>query len=156
METNFVEYPFKTMWRGLATHLLTLAFLAGGVFFGITGIMNLLVFTSFIYVFLMIVLLFTSSDGLKPNIPIAVSAVFYGIMIFVLVYNGYFFTGAAWLISGLILGHLTDEYKTKLKEAEEQKQNNNAKNPATSGVISTGGFPPGAGASMGTTPKSVV
>jgi hypothetical protein len=118
MESSFMGYPFKTMWRGLLTHLFILAFLVGGVFFGLTGIMNLLTLCSYIYMALMIVLLFTSSDGLKPNIQPGVSLFFYGAMFLILGYVGHFGLAVAWLVSGLILGHLTDEYLKKLKELE--------------------------------------
>jgi hypothetical protein len=122
VEASFTKYPFKTAWRGILTHLLALAFLVGGVFFGIAGVMNLLKFASFVYAGLMVVLLFTSSDGLKPNVPPLISGIFFGAMIIILVYTGHFFVGLAWFISGLILGHLTDEYEKKMKENEAKMQ----------------------------------
>ena len=120
MEASFMGYPFKTMWRGLVTHLLIVASLIGGLFFGVSGIMNLLIFFSWVYCILMVVLLFTSSDGLKPNIPPPVSLFFYGALVIILVYAGCFGIGAAWLVSGLILGHLTDEYTKKMAELAEK------------------------------------
>ena len=126
MEASFMGYPFKTMWRGLVTHLLIVASLIGGLFFGVSGIMNLLIFFSWVYCILMVVLLFTSSDGLKPNIPPAISLFFYGALVIILVYTGCFGIGAAWLVSGLILGHLTDEYTKKMAELEEKNNKKGA------------------------------
>jgi hypothetical protein len=121
MEASFLGYPFKTMWRGLTVHVFALVLLIGAVFFGVQGFMNLLTWGSLIYTFLMVVLLFTSSDGLKPNIPPIISGALFGVMIILTVWHGHFLVGTAWLISGLILGHLTDEYTRKQAELEAKE-----------------------------------
>ena len=110
------------MWRGLAIHIIAFLLLVGGIFLGIQGFMNLLIWGSFVYLFLMAVLLFTSSDGLKPNIPPVVSGVFFGAMVIILVWNAHWWVGLSWFLSGLILGHLTDEWNRKQKDEDKNEK----------------------------------
>jgi hypothetical protein len=106
-------------WRAITFDCVLLTLLYFSVMLGMTGPSNILLFLSWVVFIASIALLFTNDDGVKSDIPRSMGRAFFAIMISVLVWHGWFFTGALWLGIFLINEHLISKYNLATKEKKD-------------------------------------
>jgi len=103
---------------------LCLFLLYTGVIQGLTGPTNLFIFISWITLILVLSLLFTHEAGIKGLIPIYFKRVYFGSIVGILAWHGWFVIGCAWLFSASIYEVLIKKYAGHDKESLNQKSPN--------------------------------